>query len=151
LTGRNTWRIGKRRLAIQLSALVLVAVVLTFAVGSFISGRAWVGFDWADDHCDSSGLACRVTTQFFFTWLALGVSFWAFLLWRYQRVRRKYVRFAKENTAELVQTAGSVGGPIVGRDDLCNVLQATSATPAAASPTFWSAVSAPARPPCLYA
>jgi hypothetical protein len=91
---------------------------------SFFKGRPWGPvLPWASDHCKTSGFGCNVVTQFIFTWAALFVGYWVFVAWRYRRVRRTYVSFAKERANELVETAGSIVGPVVGRDDLCDILQ----------------------------
>lgn len=78
---------------------------------------------WASRHCASSGFGCNVVTQFIFTWAALAVGYWIFVSWRYRQVRKTYAGFAKEHPNELVETAGSIVGPVVGRNDLCDILQ----------------------------
>jgi hypothetical protein len=122
---KNWWRPGftGRRALLAVFGVVVLALCV-FGIVSFANGKPTGPLlPWASRHCDSSGLGCRIVTQFLFTWAALAVSFWAFVMWRYGQVRRAYMGYAKANASELVETAGNIGGPVVGRDDLCDVLQ----------------------------
>ena len=75
------------------------------------------------ESCDETGFACSVATSIFFTVGPLAVGSFVFVFWRLQRVQRPLVAEARERPAELVETAGEIGGRVVGRDDVCNVLQ----------------------------
>jgi hypothetical protein len=101
-----------------------IAAFSVLGVVSFAKGRPWGPvLPWASDHCRTSQFGCNVVTQFLFTWAALVVGFWVFLFLGYTRVRRAYVRYARTRPSELVETAGSIVGPVVGRDELCDILQ----------------------------
>lgn len=75
------------------------------------------------ESCEETGFACSVATSIFFTVGPLAVGSFVFVFWRLQRVQRPLVREARERPAELVETVGEIVGRVVGRDDVCNVLQ----------------------------
>ncbi|MEJ7656636.1 MAG: hypothetical protein WKF33_06380 [Thermoleophilaceae bacterium] len=113
------WLFGLGLLVLALASLYLV--VFDKPVGFM---KPFVGFmkDFKKQ-CDDTGFACNVATSIFFTVAPLLVgSFWfvSFTLWR---VRRPVLKQAKEQPSKLVETAGEIVGRVVGRDDVCNVLQ----------------------------
>lgn len=118
LSARRVRRLG-------LGIVALVAIVLTFfGAISMVRGEPWgVGFAEWTERCEGAKFGCSVVTQFLFPLLAFGLGYWIFLLTRYVRVRRAYAAFARQAPTQLVETAGSIVGEIVGRDDVCNVLQ----------------------------
>ncbi len=73
--------------------------------------------------CDDTGFACNISTSVFFTIGPLLVgSFWfvSLTLWR---LRGPLVKQARNEPNRLVETAAQITGAVVGRDDICNVLQ----------------------------
>ncbi|GAA2592549.1 hypothetical protein GCM10010399_23970 [Dactylosporangium fulvum] len=71
---------------------------------------------------DDFGMYCSVVNSFIAPWLTLGLVFLGFILYRYSRVRRSYQNSAKDHPNDLVPTAGSIVGDVVGREQLCRVL-----------------------------
>jgi hypothetical protein len=68
-----------------------------------------------DFNCDSlAGILLPISS------LALAST--VFLLYRHTRVHRPFVRMARDKPREVVQTAGSIIGEVVGRDELCQVM-----------------------------
>src|SRR5512132_2306206 len=68
-----------------------------------------------DFNCDSlAGILLPISS------LALAST--VFLLYRHTRVHRPFVRMARDKPREVVQTAGSLIGQVVGRDELCQVM-----------------------------
>jgi hypothetical protein len=68
-----------------------------------------------DFNCDSlAGILLPISS------LALAST--VFLLYRHTRVHRPFVRTARDRPREVVQTAGSIIGEVVGRDELCQVI-----------------------------
>jgi hypothetical protein len=103
------------------AAFLLVGVI---AVYSFLWRRdSTFAVGWATDHCSDSGFACNIVSSLLFTAAPLLVALVVFLTWRYRQVPREYVQRAKDNPAELVETSGSIIQKVVGRDDLCDILQ----------------------------
>ena len=73
--------------------------------------------------CDKAGFACAVASSIFFTVVPLLVGSFLFVFWRLRRVQRPLLKEAKKHPTKLVETAGEIVGRVVGRDDICNVLQ----------------------------
>lgn len=72
-------------------------------------------------YCDRAG-TCGIVSGFVAPFLALGSGTAAFLAWPVWRVTRKLKRMARNTPRELVPTAGTITGDIVGRDELCQVI-----------------------------
>jgi len=109
---RLGWLLGALLLGLT---LVSVASVLVHAPLSVMKD--------AKRQCDDAGFACNIASSVFFTVGPLLVgSFWfvSFTLWR---VRRPLLKRARTEPRRLVETAGQITGNVVGRDDICNVLQ----------------------------
>ena len=75
-----------------------------------------------DTGCRDIGYSCGVANSIVMTFLTLAFAAAAFLLWRMGRVRRPYVKRARTETHELLPTAGTILGKVVGRDEVCNVI-----------------------------
>jgi hypothetical protein len=104
-----------------LGALVLIALVIR-AVAVVITRRP-IGFPFDPEiRCEQVGFSCDVLTGIFLPILTLAVASLVFLSFRLSSVHRLYVRKARQNPRELVQTAGSIIGEVVGRDQLCQVI-----------------------------
>jgi NACHT domain len=104
--------------AIVLAALVIRSLVIVFG-GS--AGHFPFGFD-PDRGCDDIGYSCGVANSIVMSALTLAFATAAFVFLRLRRVRAPYVKRARTETRELVPTAGTIIGEIVGRDEVCNVI-----------------------------
>jgi hypothetical protein len=86
--------------------------------------RFWSPMVWIDGQCSESSFSCGVLQNVFMPFLTLALVTVAYLFFRFSRVRRAYLRKAREAPHELVETAGDIFGEVVGRDQLCAVLMA---------------------------
>ena len=111
------WTVGPLLLGIVVVSVVTVLVTL-------IRGDAW-GVTMGDisERCDATGFACDVSTSLVFTLAPLLLASLVFLVWRLTGIRRPLVEAAKKRPAEYVETAGNIVGEVIGRDDLCQVLE----------------------------
>ncbi|GHE38250.1 NACHT domain-containing protein [Streptomyces capitiformicae] len=115
------------------TVLVVAMVLLTVALLVFVFNAlmAVFGQEWAyspDEVCtDAPGKkdkdkACDAVTGVALPLLALAASTLLFLAWRLWAVRRFCLRRARTEASRLVQTAGSLMGEVIGRDQLCNAI-----------------------------
>ncbi|MGW7052278.1 hypothetical protein [Streptomyces sp. NPDC054887] len=122
------WRIRRRGSYLPLLGLTFVgaAVLLFLAVTAVITlaegDEFWTPIKWADDHCKKSQLSCGVLQTVVMPLLTLALATVAYLFFRFTRVRTAYLKKAREQPHELVETAGGIFGRVVGRDQLCEVL-----------------------------
>jgi hypothetical protein len=72
-----------------------------------------------DRWCSAKGVECGALTGWVTSLLSIALASAAFLLWRLGRIRHRYLRLARRRPRELVPTAGTIIGKIVGRDQLC--------------------------------
>ena len=84
-------------------------------------GRFPLGFN-PDAGCRDIGYSCGVANNIVMTFLTLAFGLSLFLFYRMRRVRQEYVTRARKQTAQLVQTSGTIIGDIVGREEICHVL-----------------------------
>ena len=104
-----------------LGAIALIALVIR-AVAVVIARRPLAfPFD-PDTGCGRIDFSCDVLTGIFLPILTLAVASLVFLSFRLSSVHWPYVRKARQHPQELVQTAGSIIGEVVGRDQLCQVI-----------------------------
>lgn len=77
------------------------------------------------DHlgCHDPGIPCQVTNSIISTVAPLLIGPFLFVSFTLWRVRRPLLKAAKREPAQLVETAGQIIGDIVGRDDVCELLQ----------------------------
>ena len=75
-----------------------------------------------DRWCSAKGVECGALTGWVTSLLSIALASAAFLLWRLGRLRRRYLRLARRKPRELVPTAGTIIGEIVGRDQLCRAV-----------------------------
>jgi hypothetical protein len=129
---RKRWRPAARRTVLTRTGLVVGALLLVVAAASVITvlwnvvfDEPFLGFTMREirRRCDETGFACNGATSIFFTVAPLLVGSFLFVLLRLRWVRRSLVKEATERPADLVETSGDILGTVVGRDDLCNVLQ----------------------------
>lgn len=120
-----TWRRHRRSIALEvlvyIGALLFVLWVVR-AVVIVIAGEPLGLLVNPDASCKEIGFSCGVVNGIVMTLLSLALGSALFLLNRLQRVRGPYVQRARSEPAELVPTAGTVIGDVVGRDELCNVI-----------------------------
>ncbi|MFB9393062.1 NACHT domain-containing protein [Streptomyces coeruleoprunus] len=122
------WRAGKGGgyVLLLIAAFLGTLVLLFLAVMALVTlvqgqdGRTLL--TEADEHCDKNGLACGILQTVLFPFLTLALATVAYLSLRFTRVRRAYLKKAREEPHELVETAGGIFGKVVGRDQLCEVL-----------------------------
>ena len=130
LLHRSAVRVRRWRNPAWTSVLVFVLWVLTLIlVGWGIRGILVLaffranGWPWGPFNPDractgSAGTACGAVNGILMPVLLLASSTVLFLGWRLWRVRRFYTRVARTEPTSLVQTAGSLMGEVVGRDQL---------------------------------
>jgi hypothetical protein len=135
LTTRNrpkrwslAWRDRLIVLGLGIFGLLLVGLALASiiaVVGAVATGEAWgLTMNNIKDRCDQTGFACTIASSIFFTVAPLVVASGLFLYSRFRRAKRPLVKDAKERTTQFVETAGDIVGTVVGRDDLCDIVQA---------------------------
>jgi hypothetical protein len=132
LPERRSWRqlelrsvLGVLAAVIALGIVVLAVTATATVAWNLITGSPLLSVTMNDvkQRCEETGFACNVATSLFFTVGPLLVGSFVFLFLRLRLVRRPLIRDAKERPEDLVETAGELSGKIVGRDDVCNVLQ----------------------------
>jgi hypothetical protein len=114
-------------------ALIWIAILLTvLAALVFLLWLAWsfyvvflghpsaFGFD-PDRRCAQLSFSCGALSNFATSGLLLAIAS-AFLLWRLYRLLGRYQAIARNESRELVPTAGTILEEVVGRDELCKVL-----------------------------
>ncbi len=111
------------RVGLWLLFLFTLYVTLASIVSVWRGEPSGPGLGTAVEHCGETGFACSVVSSIVFTFIPLAITFGLFLFRRLTRVRRRYVVEAHNRPTELVETAGSIVGTVVGRDDLCDVIQ----------------------------
>jgi hypothetical protein len=120
------WRASRRgmtaaRIASFTGALVLIALVIRSIVVAIAHKPLAFPVD-PDSGCDRIGFSCDVLTGTLLPILTLALASVVFLFFRLSYVHRPYVKKARQNPRELVQTAGSIIGEVVGRDQLCQAI-----------------------------
>ncbi|MEV6976389.1 NACHT domain-containing protein [Kitasatospora sp. NPDC093806] len=123
------WRPPARRI-LTVSVVVALALFLVFwivrAVVAVLSdGRIYPTWPWRvdpDSGCHDTPFSCGVVNSSVVPVLTLALSTVLFLIWRLRSIRRYYVREARRSPRALVETAGSIMGEVVGRDQLCIAL-----------------------------
>ena len=75
-----------------------------------------------DKWCNARNVECGALTGWVTSLLSIALASAVFLLWRLSRTRHSYLHTARRYPRELVPTAGTVIGKIVGRDQLCRAV-----------------------------
>jgi hypothetical protein len=109
------------RLAIYVAAAIFVLWVLRATIVVVTSDPAGVPMN-LDSACQDTDFSCEALAGILLPLFSLALASAVFLLYRHSRVHRPFVRKAREKPREVVQTAGSIIGEVVGRDELCNVM-----------------------------
>jgi hypothetical protein len=110
---------------------VRIATLITgLAAGAFILWIGWVVYLYVvrngpsgatfdpDRRCAALGFSCGVATNIIASGVLVAFAS-SFLLWRLFGLQRRYRVKARENSRELVPTAGAIIDQVVGRDELC--------------------------------
>ncbi len=114
------------RLFAWMTWILALIFLLWLARSAFVvvRGRSWDFPFNPDSRCTSGGIgvSCGAVTGFVTSLLSIALASALFLLWRLGRVGRAYRSYARKRPQELVPTAGTIIGDIVGRDELCRVI-----------------------------
>ena len=76
-----------------------------------------------DHRCTNLSFSCGALSNFATSGLLIAIAS-AFVLWRLYRLLGRYQARARNESRELVPTAGTILDQVVGRDELCKVLDA---------------------------
>lgn len=106
-----------------LGAFVLIVLVIRslIVVAAGDPSQFPFGFN-PDSGCGEVGYSCGVISGIAMTILSLSLGSVAFLFWRLGHVQYPYMFRAEKEPRDLVPTAGSIVGEVVGRDELCHVI-----------------------------
>jgi hypothetical protein len=86
------------------------------------SARGWPwGFN-PDRWCENRKVECDALTGWATSLLSIALASAVFLILRLSRTRRAYLRDARRRPRDLVPTAGTIIGKVIGRDQLCRVV-----------------------------
>ena len=123
---RRIWRPSRPLIRIAKVASLAGGILLLALVGeslySVTLGRPAGFLAYADRACTTTSFSCNVLAGTLGPLLSLALASALFLLVRLWLVSRPYMRKAREEPQHVVQTAGSMIGEVVGRDELCQVL-----------------------------
>jgi hypothetical protein len=125
---RSRVKVRLFRLVAILGGLVLAAIVvrsllILFGPHDLATRLRSVPFGLnPDDGCDAVSYSCGVVSGLLMTFLTLAFAGGWFFIARMSRARRAYTRLARHRTRELVPTAGTIIGEVVGRDEVCHVI-----------------------------
>jgi NACHT domain len=98
--------------------VLLLLALLAWAVYGILTRRP----DAFDNRCDQRALSCGAIASFLVPILTLALVTAFFLLGRLWYLRRRYLATARARPQDMVPTAGSIIGDVVGRDELCRVM-----------------------------
>src|SRR5260221_6809330 len=100
----------------------LLLALVGASVYAVVDGSPSGVLAYADKVCGSASFSCNMLSGILGPILSLALASAIFLLVRLWLVSRPYMRRAREQPHRVVQTAGSMIGQVVGRDELCHVL-----------------------------
>jgi hypothetical protein len=100
------------------AGVLLLLIVLAWAVPAVLARHSVA----LDNRCDQRTLSCGIVASFLVPILTLALVTAFFLLGRLWYLRRRYLHAAREKPQDMVPTAGSIIGDVVGRDELCRVM-----------------------------
>ena len=105
------------------AALLVLLVVRSLWISVFVGKPRGLPFGFnPDEACGDTDYSCGVTSGIGMTFLSLAFAGAVFFLYRLGRLRWPFVRQARDEPKRLVETAGTIIGSVVGRDELCNVI-----------------------------
>jgi hypothetical protein len=123
---RRRWRPSRPLVRIvkgvSVAGVVLLLALIAASLYSVIRGKPSGDLAYADASCDRTNFSCSVLAGTLGPLLSLALASAVFLLVRLWIVGRPYMRRARDESHNVVQTAGSMIGEVVGRDELCNVI-----------------------------
>jgi len=123
---RRIWRRSRPLVRIVKIGSVAGGALLLALVGAsvyaVVAGSPSGALAYADKVCGSASFSCNMLSGILGPILSLALASAIFLLVRLWLVSRPYMRRAREEPHRVVQTAGSMIGQVVGRDELCHVL-----------------------------
>ena len=123
---RRSWRPSRPLIRIVKGASVAGAALLVALIGvslyAVARGKPSGYLAHVDTVCNGTSFSCNVLAGTLGPLLSLALASTLFLLVRLWLVRRPYVRKARDEPHNVVQTAGSMIGEVVGRDELCHVM-----------------------------
>ena len=111
-------------------SLRVITFVTGLAVLIFIGWLGWVAYLYfvrggpsgtgldPDRRCATLGFSCGIVTNVLASGVLVAFAS-AFVLWRLFGLQRRYRARAREESRELVPTAGAIIDQVVGRDELC--------------------------------
>jgi NACHT domain len=112
----------------------LLLALVGASIYAVVVGRQSGFLAYADKVCGSTSFSCNMLSGILGPILSLALASAIFLLVRLWLVRRPYIRRAQAAPQRVVQTAGSMIGQVVGRDELCHVLIEDIRDPASRRP-----------------
>lgn len=117
------WRGSGRSRVLAFLLCSVVAVAFLPAVLAFFGVFDLGAFLGLDQKCRSQSVSCGILVELLGAILVVGFAFVYLVVWRLWRVvTRGYVKEALKDPAEVVQTATPMP-EVVGRDDLCDVIE----------------------------
>jgi hypothetical protein len=108
---------------------VIVLAAIGYAAVIVITGNAHHGPVDIEAACTKANFSCSAVAGTLGPVFSLALATALFLMVRLRMVRRPYLRMAVQRPREVVPTAGSIIGEVVGRDELCNVIIADTRDP----------------------
>ncbi|MFL5782835.1 MAG: hypothetical protein ACJ760_16075 [Thermoleophilaceae bacterium] len=115
---RSLW--SKVLLPVMVIVFVLIATLVALSVDEMVAGnRVLAGIN---DRCENNHLACDVVSGMALSLFPIAIAVLSLFLFRLHRVRSGYRRYAWKHPEDLLE-AEIPSSEIVGRDDLCKVLQ----------------------------
>ena len=123
---RRSWRPTRPLVRIVKGVSVAGAALLLALIGvslyAVARGKPSGYLAYVDTVCNRTSFSCNVLAGTLGPLLSLALASALFLLVRLWLVSRPYVRKARDEPHNVVQTAGSLIGEVVGRDELCHVM-----------------------------
>lgn len=123
---RRRWRPSRPlvRIAkgVSVAGAVLLLALIAASLYSVIKGKPSGDLAYVDASCNRTNFSCSVLAGTLGPLLSLALASALFLLVRLWIVGRPYMQRARVESHNVVQTAGSMIGEVVGRDELCNVM-----------------------------
>jgi len=111
-------------------AVRVLTILTAIVVAAFLLWIGWVVYLYVarggpsgaaldpDRRCSALGFSCGVVTNLVASGVLVALAS-AFLLWRLFGLQRRYWVRARDESRELVPTAGAIIDQVVGRDELC--------------------------------
>jgi hypothetical protein len=114
------------RIVTLLTGLIVLIFILWLAWVGYLyfarGGPSGLAFD-PDRRCTALSFSCGVLSNVLASAVLLALAS-SFLLWRLFGLQRRYRARARNESRELVPTAGAILDHVVGRDELCKVVMA---------------------------